>query len=117
MPKIELLNKQVFKLILWYTVVKTCPMRMHLTPPLTCFLFYQFNVANGIEVNITIDNYGNLTTNSGEKQTVNRPWEKSKRFLLFGNTKIVTIKGINDPNNVGGILASFNNGVLTDGTW
>ena len=43
-------------------------------------------------------------------------WIVSQRLILPGDTKVVTIKG-NNPVTIGGILASFSNGVVTDGTW
>ena len=56
-------------------------------------------------------------TDTGEEHILNKDWGVARRFTLPADTKVVTIKGGNDPNNIGGILASFSNGVLTDGTW
>ena len=56
-------------------------------------------------------------TDTGKNQTVNGDWTVSEKLTLAGDTKVVTIKGDNDPNDVGGILASFSNGVVTDDTW
>ena len=49
-------------------------------------------------------------------QVLNGDWTVSDQLILAGDTKVVTIKGDN-PGSEGGILASFSNGVLTDGTW
>ena len=54
---------------------------------------------------------------TGEKHDLTRDWKKTDRFALPGGTKVVTIKGDNRPVSSGGILASFSNGVVTDGTW
>ena len=51
-----------------------------------------------------------------KEYTLNFDWWKTEKFNLPGNTKDVTIKG-NNSVNVGGILGSFSNGVLTDGMW
>ena len=51
-----------------------------------------------------------------QEHVLNYDWRVSQRLILPGNTKGVTIEAIN-PGNVGGILASFSNGVLTDATW
>ena len=39
-----------------------------------------------------------------------------KNFTIAGDTKVVTIEGGN-PGTIGGILASFSSGVVSDGTW
>ena len=51
-----------------------------------------------------------------EECTVNANWQITQKFNLPADTKDVTIKG-NNSESVGGILASFSNGVVTDGTW
>jgi hypothetical protein len=66
---------------------------------------------------MTIDNKGTLTTDNGEVYTDNKDWRKAESFTLPGNTKYVIIKARNDPRDVGAILASFSNGVLTDESW
>ena len=53
---------------------------------------------------------------TGQEHVLNYDWEVSQRLILPGNTKGVTIEAINS-GNVGGILASFSNGVVTDATW
>ena len=53
---------------------------------------------------------------TGEKHDLTPDWTKTERFALPGDTKVVTIKGDN-AGGPGGILASFSNGVVTDGTW
>ena len=53
---------------------------------------------------------------TGQKHNLTTDWEETERFTLPGDTKVVTIKAYN-PGYVGGILASFSNGVVTDGTW
>ena len=65
---------------------------------------------------ITVDNSRRLITDSGEKRNVVCGWKKVKHFTLCGHTKHVTIKAHNDGGN-GGILASFSNKVVTDGSW
>ena len=91
------------KLELWYTVVEI-------------FLFFQANAVNDVEANITIDDVGSLMVDTGEKHNLKTGWDQTEKFALPGDTKVVTIKGDN-PGNVGGILASFSNGVVTNGTW
>ena len=54
---------------------------------------------------------------TGEKHDLKTGWTETERFALPGATKVVTIKGDNRLGGVGGILASFSNGVFTDGTW
>ena len=54
---------------------------------------------------------------TGEKHDLTPDWTKTDRFPLPGDTKVVTIKGDNTLGGVGAILASFSNGVVTDGTW
>ena len=51
-----------------------------------------------------------------EKHNLKTGWEETERFILAGDTKVVTIKGDNT-GGPGGILASFSNGVVTNGTW
>ena len=93
------------KLELWYTVVEI-------------FLFFQANAVNDIEANITIDDGGSLMVDTGElKHNLKTGWNQTERFALPGDTKVVTIKGDNGSGTQGGILASFSNGVVTDGTW
>ena len=58
-----------------------------------------------------------MTDDNGTEHILNKVWEVAQRFTLPADTKVVTIKGGNDPGNVGGILASFSNGVVTDDTW
>ena len=53
---------------------------------------------------------------TGEKHNLETDWHETERFNLSGDTKVVTIKGDN-LGGEGGILASFSNGVVTDGTW
>ncbi|CAB4018601.1 Hypothetical predicted protein, partial [Paramuricea clavata] len=69
-----------------------------------------------IMVKITVDNTGRLITDSGEKRNVVCSWKKVKHFTLSGQTKHVTIKAHN-ARGKGGILASFSNKVVTDGSW
>ena len=88
----------------------------YLTPPLTSFLFFQANAVIDIEANITIDDKGSVMVDSGEKHNLETQWWETERFALPGDTKVVTIKGVNLERE-GGILASFSNGVVTDGTW
>ena len=54
---------------------------------------------------------------TNENHDLTPDWKKTDRFALPGGTKVVTIKGDNTPGGVGAILASFSNGVVTDGTW
>ena len=65
---------------------------------------------------MTIDEYGTLIVDTGEEHTLNTNWRETEKFNLPGDTKDVPIK---DNNSVyeGGILASFSNGVVADGTW
>ena len=56
-------------------------------------------------------------TDNGTEYILNKDWRVAQRFTLPVDTNVVTIKGGNDPNNVGGILASFSNDVVTDDTW
>jgi hypothetical protein len=56
-------------------------------------------------------------TNTGEKRNVVCGWKTPGRFTLPGDTKVVTIKAHNDVGNVGGILASFSNRVVTNASW
>jgi hypothetical protein len=67
-------------------------------------------------VNVTVDNSGRLITDSGEKRNVVCMWKKVKHFTLSGHTKHVTIQAYKARGN-GGILASFSNKVVTDGSW
>ena len=53
---------------------------------------------------------------TGENHNLETGWDQTERFILPGDTKVVTIKGDNT-GGPGGILASFSNGVVTDGTW
>ena len=69
-----------------------------------------------MEVNITIDSGGSLIVDTGEKHNLETDWWETERFILPGDTKVVTIKGDNS-GGPGAILASFSNGVVTDGTW
>ena len=69
-----------------------------------------------IEVDITIDNHGSLMIDNGEEHNLKSEWWATERFTLPGDIKAVTIKA-NNTGDVGGILASFSNGVLTDSTW
>ena len=88
----------------------------YLIPPLTIF-FSPANALNEIEANITIDDGGTLMVDTGEKHNLETGWGQTERFTLPGDTKVVTIKGDNGPRSPGAILASFSNGVVTDGTW
>ena len=81
------------------------------------FCFFQANGLNDIEAVITIDNGGSLMVDTGAKHDLKTGWWETEIFALSKDTKVVTIKGDNDPGSVGGILASFSNGVVTDGTW
>ncbi len=57
-------------------------------------------------------------TDTGENRNVVCEWWTAEHFTLRGDTNVVTIKAHNDPdNNVGGILASFSNNVVTDESW
>ena len=80
-------------------------------------IVFQANAVIDIEANITIDNRGSLMVDTGQKHDLTPDWTKTDRFALPRDTKVVTIKGDNDPEDVGAILASFSNGVVTDGTW
>ncbi|CAB4007985.1 Hypothetical predicted protein, partial [Paramuricea clavata] len=70
---------------------------------------------NDIEVAITIDNKGLLKTDTFETE-INGNWKVADRFTLPWNTKYVTIKADN-LGGPGGILASFNNNVITNCSW
>ena len=74
----------------------------------------------GIIVDITIDNSGSLETEAKPKAkkviTVNGDWKQPERFVLPEDTQVVTIKAHNS-EFVGGILASFSNGYVTDESW
>ena len=80
-----------------------------------CWMFSLFSV-NDIAVDITIDNYGRLITDTGKNYSVNNDWWTTQHFILPSDTRNVTIKAYN-PGNVGGILASFNNNVVTNDSW
>ena len=79
--------------------------------------FFFFCQANAVIAYITIDNGGSLMVDTGEKHNLTPDWGKTDRFILPGDTKVVTIKGDNGAGSPGAILASFNNSVVTDGTW
>ncbi len=81
------------------------------------FSFFKGIAVNNIEVDITIDNDGSLTTDAGEVYDINDDWMTAQNIALPGNTKYVIIKAHNDPGYVGGILASFSNGVVTNESW
>ncbi|XP_028409320.1 uncharacterized protein LOC114531923 [Dendronephthya gigantea] len=70
-----------------------------------------------MSVDITIDNSGRLITDTGKNCSVNNDWQTPQQFTLPGDTRSVLIKAHNDPGNVGGILASFNNNVVTNDSW
>ena len=53
---------------------------------------------------------------TGKKHSLTPDWKKTERFTLPGVTKVVIIKGRNN-HGKGAILASFSNGVVTDGAW
>ena len=55
-------------------------------------------------------------TDTGGKYDLTTDWEETENFSLPKDTKVVIIKGDN-LHHEGGILASFSNGVVTDGTW
>ena len=55
-------------------------------------------------------------TDTDEEQVLNDKWKVSQNLTIAGDKKVVTIKGYNK-KSVGGMLASFSNGVVTDGTW
>ena len=82
---------------------------------ISCFSFEGI-ATNNIIVNITIDSYGRLITDTGKNCSFFNDWRKPQRFTLPVDTKNVTIKAHN-PYNVGGILASFSNNLVTDGSW
>ena len=65
---------------------------------------------------MTIDNGGSLMIDTGEEHLLSTHWLETEQFTLPRDTKVVTIKG-GDIGGVGAILASFSNGVVTDGTW
>ena len=84
--------------------------------------FYRFSslegiAANYLTVNISIDNRGRLTTDNGEVRNVDNDWQAPEHFTLARNLKFLIIKAQNDPGNVGGILASLSNNVVTDVSW
>ena len=55
---------------------------------------------------------------TGKEHNLSTQWSGTERFTLPGDTRVVTIKGGSNPaRSNGGILASFSNGVVTDGTW
>ncbi len=58
-----------------------------------------------------------MTTDVGEMYDINKNWKIAQNIALPGNTKYVVIKAHNGPNSVGGILASFSNGVVTNESW
>ena len=70
-----------------------------------------------ITIDITIDSYGKLITDTGENCSVNSDWWTTQHFTLPSDTRSVTIKAHNYPGSPGGILASFNNNVVTDDSW
>ena len=65
---------------------------------------------------MTIDDYGSLITDAGVEHALGTWWWETQNFTLPVDTRVVTIEGDN-PWLGGGILASFSNGVVTDGTW
>ena len=83
---------------------------------LQSFFFHIGLAENDIKVSITIDNDGSLTTDTGVVHENNGNWQKAEHVHIPGNTKWVEIKAQN-PGDVGGILASFSNGVVTDESW
>ena len=82
---------------------------------MTFILSFEGNVVNRIMFNITVNKTGTIT-DSGEKRNVVCSWKKVKHFTLSGHTEHVTIKAYKAGGN-GGILASFSNKVVTDGSW
>ncbi len=74
----------------------------------------------GIIVDITIDDSGSMEmetkTKPKEVILVNGNWRLPERFVLPEDTQVVTIKAHNHVF-VGGILASFSNGYVTDESW
>ena len=74
----------------------------------------------GIIVDITIDNSGSMEietkTKPKEVILVNGDWKQPERFVLPEDTQVVTIKA-HKSGSVGGILASFSNGYVTDESW
>ena len=79
------------------------------------FSFFKGIAVNNIEVNITIDNAGNLTTDVDEMYNINAcdDWKTAENITLPGNTTYVEIIADNTGAQ-GGILASFSNGVVTN---
>ena len=67
------------------------------------FCFFQANGLNDIEAVITIDNGGSLTVDTGEKHKLETDWWETERFILPGDTKVVTIKADNGAGGPGGI--------------
>ena len=67
-------------------------------------------------VNISIDDGGRLITESGEERLILCHGFVLEQFTLPANTKVVTVKAHNS-HGMGGILASFSNNVVTDGSW
>ena len=65
---------------------------------------------------MTFDDYGGLVTDAGVEHAPGTGWWETQSFALPVDTRVVTIEGDN-PWLGGGILASFRNGVVTDGTW
>ena len=72
-------------------------------------------IQGGILVSITIDNGGTLIAD-GKTFANNGDWTVHETFTLLSNTTGVVIDATN-PGNVGAMLASFSNGVVTDESW
>ena len=59
-----------------------------------------------------------MTNTNVEPRNLNSDWKIAERFTLAEDSRVVTIKARNVADgNVGAILASFSNNVVTDETW
>jgi hypothetical protein len=60
---------------------------------------------------------GSIITDTGTEWIMNCNWQTPEDFFLPKNTQVVTIKAHTNGRDMGGILASFSNHVVTDETW
>ena len=68
---------------------------------------------------MAVDHKGLLTADPGSQILVSKfgNWKNAENFNLPSDTLYVTIKAGSKNNAIGGILAEFSNGFITDSSW
>jgi hypothetical protein len=87
----------------------------------TFFFPFYFKAISSQDITgyVAVDHKGSLTADPGAQILVSQfsNWKNAEYFTLPANTRYVTIKAERKQNAVGGILAKFSNGFVTNSSW